>query len=252
MTIRALQFGVVDGPTPTAKPNVPPIFAPIAVPVSNTRPVSIPTPTRKPISAPAPTRKPNSAPLRAPTSGFGTVGGGNMTLNDTPTTTPTTVSSTDAPTSPNDGDIEIPTSIPTSGSGVVLLDGPTTGPKTTTTKAPISVIQSSAPVPSSWLSFVVTYTSELYTIVKDPKNIQDIVRTVHGDVRKSLSHLIKQQNVSIVIELLESENLGKWRWSIPCNRFCFACARLTDIHIHVFIPPCDRNLPWECQHNQAK
>jgi hypothetical protein len=194
-TRRILQaFGVVDGPSPTAKPNIPPIFAPITVPI-NARPVSIPAPpTTKPVAAPTAT-------------GFG--GGGSVTIGDIlPTTTPTAASSTAAPTSPSATNLEFPTSTPTTASGVVILDEPTLSTKNIPTYAPMSMVQNNPPVPASWLSFVVTYTSELYTVVKDPKNIQGILRTVHGDVRKSLSHLIKQQNVSIVIELLESELLG--------------------------------------------
>ena len=181
--LRKLQaFGVVDGPSPTSKPNLPTIFAPIAVPITK--------PPVAPNSVPIFTR-PVSRPARAPTVGFGDGGGESVTIDVAPSTTPTASSSSDSPISPST------TSTPTSAAGVVILDEPT--------KAPISVVQH---VPASWLSFVVTYTSEMYTNVKDPKNIEGILRAAHIDVRKSLSHLIQQQNVTIVIELLQSEFLG--------------------------------------------
>lgn len=208
---RILQgFGIVDDPTPTSKPTLPPIFAPVAskpsLPSIFAPVISKPSlpPIFAPVAAPVnprpvsiPIAKPVAAPLTAPTLGFGS-GGGNVQ----PTVMPKTASTT-TPTSTS-SDVEGPTSIPTTGSGVVLLDEPTSAP----TISPILVVQSSPPVASSWLSFVVTYTCEMYTIAKDPLNVNEILRTVHGDIRKSLHRLIKQQNVSIVIELLESELLG--------------------------------------------
>jgi hypothetical protein len=223
-TMRKLQsFGVVEGPSPTAKPNLPPIFAPIAVPI--TKPVSLPVPITRPVAVPVPISKPVvvlPVPITKPstTSGFGNGGGGagSETIDHiTPTTTPTAETSTVVPTSVTSTVVPITptattTSTPTSASGVVVIDdGPTSSATTakSPTKAPTSVVVvNTPPVPTSWLSFVVTYTSELHTVVKDPKKVLDILRTVHGDVRKALSQLIRQQNVSIVIELLESELLG--------------------------------------------
>ena len=135
-----------------------------------------------------------------------------MTIANPPTSMPikeSTPSPTPSVTSSSiDGG---PTEAPTSASGAVIIDddAPSTSVATTKppTKAPMSA-QSSPPATKTWLSFVVTYASELYTTVKDPQNVQEILRTVHSEIRKSLHHLIKQQNVSIFIELLESELVG--------------------------------------------
>jgi hypothetical protein len=164
--------------SPTARPMLSPIFSPAS---SASRPIF--------------------APIKSPS--FGNSG---VTIDNeapvAPSMTPRAPSA--APSTSGSDDLEFPTSLPTSISGIVIGDTPSNEVKPT--KSPVTMQNNQ--VPKTWLSFVVTYTSQMYTIVQDSAGVGEILRKVHGDIRHSLQRLVTLQNVSITITMLESELLG--------------------------------------------